>query len=120
LVEEEGVGEEEEGEEMGDEVGGVGNASEEDGLGFGWVVARVVCGRLVCVDRGAGEVTLEVRGGDGVLFEEDFGLPLGFGEDLFEEFVDFLDKDVRVVLLDNTVIKIVRDESREVWKEEDE
>jgi len=98
--------------------GSVGGKGEGVGEGFCWETARVVFGRLVGIDKGGCEVTLEVKSGDGGLFEVDFGLPEGFGEDLFEELVDYLDSHVRVVLLDNTVVKIVRDERRETWKEE--
>lgn len=114
MVEENDVEEEKDKEMDEEEI-----ATEEDAQGFKWIVARVVSGRLICIDKGSWEVTLQVRGGDGVQFEEDFGLPGGFGEDLFEELVDFLDSDVRVVLLDNTVVKIVRSESPEVWREEE-
>jgi phosphopantothenoylcysteine synthetase/decarboxylase len=72
-----------------------------------WETARVVFGRLVGINKNANEITIETEGEDGEWFEEDYDLPEDFAKDQFEELIDYLDLDVRVVLLDSTVIKIV-------------
>lgn len=86
---------------------------EEKGLS--WETARVVFGRLIGIDKNANEVTVETRGEDGELFEEDYDLLGDFDGDQFEELVDYLDLDIRVVLLDNIVVRIVRNERQTVW-----
>lgn len=73
-----------------------------------WETARVVIGRLVGIDKNANEITIETKGEDGEWLEEDYDLPEDFANDQFEELLDYLDLDVRVILLDSTVIKIVR------------
>ncbi len=70
-------------------------------------MARVISGRLIGISRSAKEITIETEGEDGECFEEDYDLPEDFEEDQFEDLLDYLDLDVRVVLLDNTVMKIV-------------
>jgi len=72
-----------------------------------WEMARVVFGRLVGINKNANEITIETEGEDGEWFEEDYDLPEDFAKDQFEELIDYLDLDVRVILLDSTVIKIV-------------
>ncbi len=70
-------------------------------------MARVVSGRLIGINKNANEIIIETKGEDGELFEEEYDLPEDFEKDQFEEILDYLDLDVRVILLDNTVIKIV-------------
>lgn len=77
---------------------------------LGWVSARVVLGRMIGIDRVSGEITLEVMDEEGELLQEDFDLIGDFEENVFEDLLDFLDSPVRVVLLDNIVIKIVRNQ----------
>jgi len=84
------------------------NAEKNEKEGLSWVSARVVFGRLVGIDRVNGELTLQVRDEEGEWLEEDFELPEDFEDSFFEDLVDFLDSTVRVVLLDNTVIRIAR------------
>ncbi len=72
-----------------------------------WETARVVFGRLIGINKNANEITLETKGEDGEWFEGDYDLPEDFAQDQFEELLDYLDLDVRVILLDSTVIKIV-------------
>lgn len=72
-----------------------------------WEMARVVSGRLIGINKNANEIIVETKGEDDELFEEDYDLPEDFEKDQFEELLDYLDLDVRVILLDNTVIKIV-------------
>ncbi len=72
-----------------------------------WETARVVSGRLIGINKNASEITIETEGEDGEWFEEDYDLPEDFAQDQFEELLDYLDLDVRVILLDSTVIKIV-------------
>ncbi|MFQ6087020.1 MAG: hypothetical protein ACE5OV_03260 [Candidatus Bathyarchaeia archaeon] len=73
-----------------------------------WETARVVSGRLIGINKSANEITVETKGEDGEWLEEDYELPEDFEKDQFEELLDYLDLDVRVILLDSTVIKIVR------------
>ncbi|MFQ6073799.1 MAG: hypothetical protein ACE5KC_01135 [Candidatus Bathyarchaeia archaeon] len=75
-----------------------------------WETARVVSGRLIGISKSANEITIETEGEDGELFEEDYELPEDFAKDQFDELLDYLNLDVRLILLDSTVIKIVRDE----------
>jgi hypothetical protein len=84
------------------------NAEKDEGERLSWVSARVVFGRLMGIDRVNGELTLQVRDEEGEWLEEDFDLPEDFEDSFFEDLVDFLDSTVRVVLLDNTVIRIAR------------
>jgi hypothetical protein len=77
---------------------------------LGWVSARVVLGRMIGIDRVSGEITLEVMDEEGEPLQEDFDLLGDFEENVFEDLLDFLDSPVRVVLLDNIVIKIVRNQ----------
>jgi hypothetical protein len=77
---------------------------------LGWVSARVVLGRMIGIDRVSGEITLEVMDEEGELLQEDFDLLGDFEDNVFEDLLDFLDSPVRVVLLDNIVIKIVRNQ----------
>lgn len=72
-----------------------------------WETARVVSGRLIGINKNASEITIETEGEDGEWFEEDYDLPEDFAKDQFEELLDYLDLDIRVILLDSTVIKIV-------------
>ncbi len=88
---------------------------QEEEKGLSWETARVVFGRLIGIDKNANEVTVETRGEDGELFEEDYDLLGDFDEGQFEELVDYLDLDIRVVLLDNIVVRIVRNERQTVW-----
>lgn len=90
---------------------------EEEERGLSWETAHVVFGRLIGINKSASEITLEIEGEDGGWFEEDYDLPEDFAEDQFEELVDYLDLGVRVTLLDNTVVKIVRGERQAVWGE---
>ncbi len=69
-------------------------------------MARVISGRLVGISRSAKEITIEIESEDGECFEEDYDLPEDFEEDQFEDLLDYLDLDVKVTLLDNTVMKI--------------
>lgn len=92
---------------------------EEGERGLSWETARVVSGRLVGINKRANEITVEAEGGDGELSEEDYGLLEEFGEDQFEELVGYLDLPVRVVLLDDTVVKIGLSERLGVWAEEE-
>jgi len=71
-----------------------------------WETARVVSGRLIGINKNTNEITIEIKGEDSEWFEEDYDLPEDFEEDQFEELLDYLDLDVRVTLLDSTVIKI--------------
>lgn len=80
---------------------------EEEEKELSWETARVVFGRLIGINKNANEITIETKGEDGEWFEEDYDLLEDFAEDQFEELLDYLDFDVRVVLLDSTVIKIV-------------
>jgi hypothetical protein len=73
-----------------------------------WETARVVFGRLIGINKNASEITIETKGDDDEWFEEDYDLPRDFPQDQFEELIDYLDLDIRVVLLDSTVVKIVR------------
>jgi len=82
---------------------------DRTGEGFSWETARVVFGRLIGIDKDSYEITLEVAGEDGH-FEVDYSLPEDFEDDLFEELLDCLDSAVKVVLLDNTVIRLARSE----------
>lgn len=75
-----------------------------------WETARVVSGRLIGINKNANEITIENEDEDGESFEEDYILPEDFAKDQFDELLDYLDLDVRVILLDNTVIKIARGE----------
>ncbi len=88
---------------------------QEEEKGLSWETARVVFGRLIGIDKNANEVTVETRGEDGGWFEEDYDLPEDFAEGQFEELVDYLDLGIRVVLLDNIVVRIVRNERQTVW-----
>jgi len=90
---------------------------EEEERDLSWETARVVFGRLIGINKGASEITLEIEREDSGWFEEDYDLPEDFAEDQFEELVDYLDLGVRVTLLDNTVVKIVRSERQAVWEE---
>lgn len=72
-----------------------------------WETARVVSGRLIGINKNASEITIETEGEDGEWFEQDYDLPEDFAKDQFEELLDYLDLDIRVILLDSTVIKIV-------------
>lgn len=72
-----------------------------------WETARVVSGRLIGINKNASEITIETEGEDGERFEQDYDLPEDFAKDQFEELLDYLDLDIRVILLDSTVIKIV-------------
>lgn len=83
---------------------------QEEEKELSWETARVVSGRLIGIDKNANEITIETRGEEGEWFEEDYDLPEDFEQDQFEELLDYLDLDVRVVLLDSTVIKIARGE----------
>ena len=80
---------------------------EEEEKELSWETARVVFGRLIGINKNANEITIETKGEDGEWFEEDYDLLEDFAEDQFEELLDYLDLDVRVILLDSTVIKIV-------------
>lgn len=73
-----------------------------------WETARVVFGRLIGINKNASEITIETKGDDDEWFEEDYDLPRDFPQDQFEELIEYLDLDIRVVLLDSTVVKIVR------------
>ncbi len=73
-----------------------------------WETARVVFGRLIGINKNASEITIETKGDDDEWFAEDYDLPRDFPQDQFEELIDYLDLDIRVVLLDSTVVKIVR------------
>ncbi len=90
---------------------------EEEERGLPWETARVVSGRLIGINKSASEITLEIEDEDGEWFVEDYDLPEDFAESQFEELVDYLDLGVRVTLLDNTVVKIVRGERQAVWGE---
>lgn len=80
----------------------------DDERGLSWVAARVVFGRLIEIDKSANEITVVFEDEDGERFEEDYDLPEQFEEKQFEELLDYLDLNVRVTLLDNTVIRIAR------------
>jgi hypothetical protein len=95
----------------------VDELEEEEERGLSWDMAHVVFGRLIGINKSTSEITLEIQGEDGEWFEEDYDLPRDFGEDHFEELLDYLDLGVRVMLLDDTVVKIVRGERRAVWGE---
>jgi len=73
-----------------------------------WETARVISCRLIGINKNASEITIETEGEDGEWFEEDYDLPEDFEKDHFEELLDYLDLDIRVILLDSTVMKIVR------------
>lgn len=75
-----------------------------------WETARVVFGRLIGINKNTNEITIQIEGEDGEWFEEDYILPEDFAKDQFEELLDYLDLDIRVLLLDSTVIKIVHGE----------
>ena len=74
-----------------------------------WETARVVSGRLIGISKNANEITVEIGSEDDELFKEDYDLPEDFEKEQFEELLEYLDLNVRVVLLDSTVIKIVCD-----------
>ncbi|MGD8506417.1 MAG: hypothetical protein PVF15_07115 [Candidatus Bathyarchaeota archaeon] len=74
-----------------------------------WETARVVSGRLIGINKNANEITIETESEDDELFKEDYDLPEDFEKEQFEELLEYLDLNVRVVLLDSTVIKIVCD-----------
>lgn len=74
-----------------------------------WETARVVSGRLVGINKSAKDITIEIKGEDGECFDEDYDLPEDFTKDQFEELLDYLDLDVRIIMLDSTVVKIVCD-----------
>lgn len=84
------------------------NTEKDEGERLSWLSARVVFGRLIGIDRVSGELTLQVKDEEDEWLEEDFDLPEDFEDDFFEDLVDFLDTTVRVVLLDNTIIRIAR------------
>lgn len=86
---------------------------EENERSLSWKTARVVFGRPVGIGKNSDEITIETGGEDGERFEEDYDLPEDFAEDHFEELVDYLDWGVRVVLLDNMNVKILRSERQE-------
>ena len=75
-----------------------------------WETARVVSGKLVGINKNANEITIETESEDGEWFEEDYELPVEFAKEQFEDLLDYLDSDVRIILLDSTVIKIARGE----------
>lgn len=74
-----------------------------------WETARVVSGRLIGINKNANEITVEIESEDDELFKEDYDLPEDFDKEQFEELLEYLDLNVRVVLLDSTVMKIVCD-----------
>lgn len=79
----------------------------EDKEELPWQTARVVLGRLIGISKNTNEITVEIKDDDGEWFEEDYDLPEDFANDQFDELLDYLDLDVRVTLIDNTVMKIV-------------
>jgi len=76
-----------------------------------WETARVVSGKLIGINKNTNEITIETKGEDDERFEEDYELPADFEHDQFEELLDYLDFNIRVVLLDSTVIKVINGET---------
>ena len=80
---------------------------QEGGNGLSWETARVVSGTLIGISKNANEITIKTNSEEDEDFDEDYELPEDFSKDQFDELLDYLNLDVRVVLLDNTVMKIV-------------